>query len=643
MKTSFFKIILPMLLLFSGYSNVYAKLSVAEIFSNHMVLQRNKNIKIWGEAKPNEEILISFANQKTKAKANKFGKWIAVFAPEKAGGPYILSVKNHNERITISDVLVGEVWICSGQSNMDFRLDKVNNADYEIKNANFPLIRTFVVDKQISFLPQKNLKGAWKLCLPENASAFSAVAYFFAKELYSKLNIPIGIINSSWGGTDIEPWMSVDAIQKVPAFRDKANKMKSPDFENFVRQNESNKNKFEAASSNDIGITEKWYEPNHKISDWAKLPVPGIWSTPELSPFNGVVWFSYEFNLPEDSKGKEAILNLGPIDDDDITWVNGYKVGTTRGYYINRRYSVPAGILQDKNRITIKISDYRGNGGMYASDEKEIRLEIGDKQYPLAGEWSYKISVSSEDYHYVENGPNDYPSLLFNAMIHPLIGFSIQGVIWYQGENNAERAKQYEDLFPEMINDWRLKWEDEFPFYWVQLPNFSQVNGEPEESGWANLRWAQTKTLILPKTGQAVTIDIGEANDIHPRNKQDVGKRLSLIALHNDYGYTDLVYSGPVLKTIQQKDSILILSFDQIANGLYAKDKYEYLKGFAVAGADGKYYWAKAKIMNDKVYVYSKFVQKPLSVRYAWAYNPDDANLYNSAALPASPFEAEVK
>ena len=334
-------------------------------------------------------------------------------------------------------------------------------------------------------------------------------------------------------------------------------------------------------------------------------------------------------------------LSLGTIDDDDITWVNGHEVGRTVGYDLKRLYKIPAEVLKEQNTITIKISDYRGGGGLYGPKD-EVYLKVNNRIFPLCDNWKYKVAVSSAQYDYVEYGPNAFPSLLFNAMIHPLVGLGMKGVIWYQGENNAARANEYIDLFPALITDWRSRWNNEFPFYWVQLANFMSPAKQSSESHWANLRDTQSKTLALPHTGQAVIIDIGEENDIHPRNKQDVGKRLALHALHNDYGYNSIVCTGPIFQSVKRIGDALEVTFNACDEQLVARNKYGYLSGFAIAGADGKYQWAQAKIENNKVIVWNKEIQQPISVRYAWGDNPDDANLYNAAGLPASPFEGHI-
>ena len=621
-----------------------AELSMPHIFADHMVLQRNEAINLWGSASPKEKVTVELNGQKTSVRADASGKWYATLRPMEAGGPYTLIVKGKKERLAFDDVLLGEVWICSGQSNMEFRLHAAMNAEKEIADAeNYSFLRPFNVKQEMSHRPLSDLQGEWRVCDSGSAGDFSAVGYFFARELYRKLGVPIGFINTSWGGTDIESWMSMDAIDKFPKYKRLQDRMRSSQFEEYVRRSDENRAKFVESMKAEPGISEKWYLPSYSKDDWKEVSVPGLWSEEGLVSLDGVVWQTCRFTLSENYIGKEAVLSLHVIDDDDITWINGQKIGETVGYDVRRLYSVPAGVLKESNEITLKISDYRGGGGLYGP-ANEIYLKVGDKTIPLSGKWKYKVSASNSDFDFVEYGPNAYPSLLYNAMVNPLVGLSMRGVIWYQGENNTNRAKEYYDLFPAMINDWRKKWGKDFPFYWVQLANYMDAVEVPSESLWAQVREAQTQTLSLPHTGQAVIIDIGEAKDIHPKNKQEVGRRLALHALHNDYGFSDVVCESPMPKTVRRVQDKIVVQFDNVADGLIVKNKYGYLMSFAVAGTDGVYKWVQAKVAGkDRVVLSCPDVIDPVSVRYAWGDNPDDANLYNSVGLPATPFEIKIE
>ncbi len=618
--------------------------SMPHIFGDHMVLQRDAEIRLWGDAVPKEKITVELNGRKKSARADASGKWCIVLPAMEAGGPYTLTVKGKDEVITFTDVLLGEVWICSGQSNMEFRLQTARDAASEIADAdNYPGVRSFNVRQVMSHFPLDDVEGEWQVCSAQSAGDFSAVGYFFARELHRRLGIPVGFVNTSWGGTDIECWMSMEAIDRFPKYKRLQERMRSPHFEEYVRRSDENRARFIESMQAEPGIPEQWYSPSYPKTGWKEIAVPGLWSNDELVSLDGVVWQTRTFSLPAECVGKEAVLSLHVIDDDDITWINGHKVGETVGYDVRRLYSVPAGVLKAQNEITIKISDYRGGGGLYGP-AGEIYLKVGDKTIPLAGPWRYRVSAANTDFDFVEFGPNAYPSMLYNAMVNPLVGLGIRGVIWYQGENNTNRAAEYFDLFPAMINDWRAKWGCEFPFYWVQLANYMEPVAEPGESLWAQVRAAQTQTLALPHTGQAVIIDIGEADDIHPKNKQDVGLRLALHALCKDYGQTGLSCESPMVKSARRVEDKVIMQFDHVVDGLVVKDKYGYLMSFAVAGSDGVYHWVQAKVVGkDRVVLSCHDIENPVSVRYAWGDNPDDANLYNSAGLPATPFEIKIE
>ncbi len=345
-------------------------------------------------------------------------------------------------------------------------------------------------------------------------------------------------------------------------------------------------------------------------------------------------------NLPAEIEEREATLSLGMIDDNDRTWVNGRLVGETDGHNVRRTYTVPAGTLREgRNSIVVRILDTGGDGGIYGHPD-DFFLSTESSAFPLVGEWRYKESATNRMFDFASISPNLYPSLLYNGMIHPIIRYRIKGAVWYQGENNTPAAYDYRTLFPNMICDWRDKWGYEFPFYWVQLANFMAKHDTPVNSQWAELREAQSLTLSVPRTGQAVITDIGEADDIHPANKQDVGIRLALHALHHDYGKTEVVYNGPVFRSVEFDGNLAVVTFDNADDGLVVRSRYGYVEGFAIAGADGVFHWAKAYEKDGKIVVYSDRVAQPVHVRYSWTDNPD-VNLYNSAGLPAAPFRTD--
>lgn len=625
----------------SALLNIQAEVRVSPLFSDNMVVQQNQPVKVWGTADKHEKIAGYFCGQKKEVKADRQGKWMLAFDPMNYGGPYVMEIEGKKNRIEIKNILVGEVWLCSGQSNMEWTMEKVNNAEYELSHADYPMIRTFNVARTIYTTPQEIIDGSWTVCSPATVSTFSAVAYFFARKLHTELNIPVGIINSSWGGTDIETWISESAIKRLPEhymLPYKNVKIGRTEKE-WAKMNQAKIDFYEALKV-DRGMDERWYDRNTDISDWKSMNVPQLWEN-VLGDLDGIMWYRYDLLLAKDDAGKKAVMNFGVIDDDDMTWVNGVYMGMTQGYTTNRRYEIPEGVLTEGiNTIVVKVLDTHGGGGFYGTPE-EMYLEVNNrKKYYLSGEWQYKMSVSSENYDFIELVPNVYPAMLYNSMINPLTRLPIKGAIWYQGENNAPRAYDYKTLFPALIKDWRSRWGYDFPFYWVQLANYMAKDDTPQESDWAELRQAQSLALELPRTGQAVITDIGDANDIHPRNKQDVGLRLALIALNREYGRDSLICSGPTFSGMEIVGNRAVISFDHAENGLCVKGKYKYIEGFAIAGADKQFKWAQAYAEGNKVIVFSDEVENPVAVRYAWANNPD-VNLFNVEGLPVVPFKTD--
>jgi sialate O-acetylesterase len=452
-----------------------AEVRLPKILGSHMVLQRNQEIKIWGWADKGEKIVVEFNNIEKETRADSQGDWILTFPAMKAGGPHDMYIQGKN-LIEVENILIGDVWVCSGQSNMRWSIEELPTVESDTAEARYSGIRLFRVPQVASKQPEHDIpSGEWQECTPENILPFSAVGYFFGREIHSQLRVPIGLLSSNRGGTNVETWTSAEAIARVEGF-----------------------------------------------SEW--------------------------------------VDNIASLD----------------------------------------------------TTSEELK-------------------------------PNSAPALLFNGMIHPILNFNVNGVIWYQGERNANagRSYQYRELFPLMINDWRKRWEQpDLPFLFVQLANFREPPEYPEESSWAELREAQLMALKLPQTGMAVTIDIGEEGTIHPKNKLDVGKRLALAALKIAYD-KDIVYSGPIYKEMQIEGRDAILSFDHIGSGLMVRDKYGYVKGMAIAGPDKVFHWAKASVNDNKVIVHNDKVDKPIAVRYGWAQNPDDVNLYNQEGLPASPFRTD--
>jgi sialate O-acetylesterase len=617
------------------------------IFTDNMVLQRNSKIPVWGTADPGTNLVITLADANENVTADANGRWEVKMPSMEAGGPYVLIVQG-KEKIEFKNVMIGEVWICSGQSNMAMSVADIGTAydnKAEIASAIYPNIRLFTVDPMTAASPQSNLKGSgWKQCIPENVKSFSAVAYFYGMNLYKKLNVPIGLINTSYGGTDIEAWTSGKSLSSISAFTDILNSVKkySENDQQFLKEYNTKREDWKSSSMNTDAVYNSgiYKNINADISDWKEIKVPGLWSTPDLTEFNGSVWYRTIIDVPEKLAGQELTLNIGPVDDIDVTWFNGEKIGSQELWDKPRHYTIPASAVKaGKNLLVIRCIDTGGPGGIWGEANQFYISSKDGSKIQLPATWLYKKTIPINEFPSKPlsfEDPN-CPTVLFNAMVAPLIPYSIRGVIWYQGENNTYRALQYRTLFPLMINDWRTAWnKGDFPFYYVQLANYMSTSPVPAEDTWAELREAQLFTLSVDNTGMASAIDIGDSSDIHPKNKREVGRRLSLIALAKTYDQ-NIEYSGPVMKTFNREASQLRIFFDH-SEGLRTNGGK--LTGFAIAGSDKKFYWAEARIEGSSVIIWNDNVDKPVAVRYGWASNPE-CNLYNEAGLPASPFRSD--
>ena len=634
--------------------NINAKVKLPAIFSNNMVLQQQSAVPFWGDGTPGKKVKITSSwNKKTiETTANSNGKWKTTVPTPAYGGPFSIEISD-GTKLTLENVMIGEVWLCSGQSNMEMPLagwGKVQNYEKEIAAANYPNIRLLQVIKETSTSPLKDLHvamGGWVSCSPQTVAEFSSVAYFFGKNLFENTKIPIGLINTSWGGTIAEAWTSGGSLKTLPDFT-------SPvlDMEKVISGIIDPKKKYDqelAAWQSQVEKADKgylngkalWGNESLDMSDWKSMPIPGFWEESVLKGFDGVVWLRKTVDIPAQWQNAKLTLSLDAIDDNDITYFNGVEVGRTEGWNVPRNYSIPATLVKTgKAVILVRASDTGGNGGLYGNPAK-LNLSLNaNKSISLAGEWQYKIGSNLSDLPPAPKNWNDpnRPTVLYNAMINPIVPFTIKGAIWYQGESNADKAYQYRELFPLMIKDWRKQWNLNFPFYFVQLANFTATSEQPEESNWAELREAQLQTLHLENTGMAVAIDIGEAKDIHPKNKQEVGRRLSLMARANDYG-EKIAFSGPIYDSYVVEGATIRIKFKQADGGLKTPTA-GLLKGFAIAGLDHHFHWAEARIDGNDVIVSSKDLLNPVAVRYAWATNPV-CNLYNEANLPASPFRTD--
>ena len=599
---------------------------------------------MWGWASAGEKITIRFNNKTYKTTTAKDGKWQVMMAPVKAGGPYTMHLEGKNN-LRLNNILIGDVWFCSGQSNMVHQMILHRDRyEKEIAAANYPEIRHFAIATATDLQEPRDdfASGSWKSANPQNVLQFSAVAYFFAKTIYDKYHVPIGLINASVGGTPIEAWTSEEGLKTFSPIASIIEKNKDTAYVNNLDRRAAASRPNTIPRNQDKGLSGplRWFDTSYAPKNWRNIHIPGYWEDQGIKELDGVVWYRREISVPASMTGKPARVALGRIVDADQLYINGKLVGSTSYMYPQRRYAVPDDLLKaGKNIFVIRVTNQSGKGGFVP--DKPYYLSSGEDQLDLKGDWQYKVG---EVYvlQTVTGGAGivaqNQPTALYNAMVAPVTNYSIKGILWYQGESNVDNAAQYAQLMPALINDWRTKWQDpDLPFLYVQLPNFQEVQYQPAESAWAVLREAQLKTLSVPNTGMAVAIDLGEWNDIHPDNKKDVGVRLALNALKIAYGEKQLVHSGPIYESSKVEGNKIILSFSNTGSGLIAIDE-EPLNWFAIAGEDKKFVWANAVIEGDKVIVSSEAIINPRFVRYAWADNPDGANLYNKEGLPASPF-----
>jgi sialate O-acetylesterase len=631
------------LFLLIGSFPVFGQVRLPRLVSDGMVLQRNTDVRLWGWAKPGEEVTIRFLGKTYSTATKADGDWSVMLSPMKAGGPYSMEIDASNH-VVLNNILIGDVWVCSGQSNMQLPMARVAwKYPDVIAHSDNPYIRQLLVPNKYDFgAAADDIQWTqWTPANPWTVLQFSAAGYFFARALYQKYHVPIGLINASVGGTPIEAWMSKDALKDFPDILARGDKFSDSAFrDSITKRIDSVYGTWgDAVWQHDEGLNgnKPWYDPDYDDSGWQTMKLPAYWADEGLKNTNGVVWFRREFNVPASLAGKPAMLIMGRIVDADYDYVNGVFVGSISYQYPPRRYEVAPGILKaGENTVVVRVINSDGLGGFIR--DKQYAVIIGKHTINLAGNWKYKVGTSAQPMPF--GGPTIIyqPFGCFNAMIAPLLNYTIKGVVWYQGESNASRPEGYAKKFEAMITDWRAKWhEGNFPFIYVQLPNYGRPFDHPTESGMAGLREAQLKTLALPNTGMAVTIDIGEWNDIHPLDKGDVGKRLALAAEHVAYGDNKVVYSGPIYKSMEIEGNRVIISFEHIGKGLVAKGGP--LKTFEIFGADGRFTWAKAVIKGNKVIAWSDSISHPIGVRYAWADTPQGANLYNKEGLPASPFE----
>lgn len=616
------------------------------IVSDGMILQRDAPLKIWGWASPGEKVTVQFNQKKYTAKTGNDGKWrVKLPAMPADGASHTLTVKGKNT-LTVNDVLLGDVWFCSGQSNMVHQMD-LHDVTYarDIAEANFPHIRQFWVPNTTNLVaPAEDLpSGKWVPAIGDQVRPFSAVAYFFARALYEKYRVPTGIINASWGGTPIEAWISEEGLKSFDDIQSVLLKNKDTAYVNQTNRLAAEANR--PRPSQDLGLLSapRWFEATYRPKGWKPINIPGYWEDQGIRNLDGVVWYRKEIDVPASMTGKEAGVWLGRIVDADELYINGHRAGGFTYMYPQRRYKLAQDVLKaGKNTIVVRVTNYGGKGGFVP--DKPYCLFAGNDTLDLKGTWYYKVG---EVFEPVE-GPrvqaiavHYQPAALYNAMVHPLVDYAIKGVLWYQGESNTARPEQYDTLLPALISDWRKRWENPaLPIIFAQLPGFMEYNYLPVESNWARQREATLKTLkSVPYTAMTVNIDLGEWNDVHPDNKKEVGDRMALAARKLAYG-EDLVYSGPIFRSARTEGNRILLSFDHTGSGLITSDG-EAPAEWAIAGADKKFRWAKARIEGDRVVVWHEDIPEPKYVRYAWADNPVNPNLYNREGLPASPFRTD--
>ncbi|MFA5328057.1 MAG: sialate O-acetylesterase [Prolixibacteraceae bacterium] len=631
-------IFLMSFLILNGFSQV----RLPKLVSDGMVLQRDIPAKIWGWANAGELVKVSFNKQSIETVTGTDGKWQIMLPVQKAGGPFEMEISASNQ-IRLKDILFGDVWLCSGQSNMELPMRRVAVLyGKEIETCTNSNIRLFQVPVRWNYnFPQQDIQaGKWEEATPETILKFTAVGYFFAHDLYEKYKVPIGIIQCAAGGSSAESWISEESLKAFPEQYQMAKQLSDSAYIKNLISSEQKALSFwfGELGKNDLGRKDiPWFDPSINDSSWSTVQIPASFDEAGMDVKSGVVWFRKEFDLPEDCAGKKALLELGRIVDSDSVFVNGKFVGNTTYQYPPRRYDIPSDILKTgKNNITVRVVSQSFSGGFIK--DKPYQLDVNGQTFDIKGTWKYNIGAKSGPSPTSTFFPGK-PLGLFNAMFYPTINYALKGMVWYQGESNAGRADEYKSALSTLIGEWRKLWgQGNLPFLFVQLPDFMEPRKEPSEGEWATLRNQQLKTLSVPNTAMAVTIGLGEWNDIHPLRKKEVGQRLALAAEKLAYGDENVVFSGPLYKSMKIKGNKISLTFTNCGSGLVSADGNA-LKQFAIAGSDGKYIWAQAKIDGDQVIVWNDLLSNPVSVRYAWADNPEGANLSNKEGLPASPFQ----
>lgn len=615
---------------------------VSPMFGDNMVLQRGKPNTFWGWAAPSERIRVQIGDKEAIGTATPDGRWELKLQPPTGSGPYTLRIAG-TQTVEFTNVLVGDVWLCGGQSNMQFPLQSAHDGQAEVQQADHPEIRFFIVKSQPAYSRANVVQGSWKVCSPKNVTqdgGLSAVAYYFARKLQSETNVPIGLVQDCLGGTPAEAWTSPEALRQLKDFDEGLNEVErlraqgGPQYGNYIMH---------WYDEFDVGQKgQNWAATDLDDSDWKAVTIPGGFGELGVPDTPSVCYFRKNITLPDPLPTGPAVIHLGVIEKMDTTYVNGHWVGASAWVENPRAYTIGTGILKPgKNVVTVRVFKLKPDGG-FQSKPDQLSLALGDKSViPLAGEWKGKLSVDARPPHPLPLGFENWPvmpGVLYEGMLAPVSPLALTGAIWYQGEANAFRAFQYRTLLPAMIADWRkLFGQGDFPFYIVSLPTFGQRRDTPGDDAWAELREAQARTAHnVSNCGLAVTIDTGDANDIHPKDKKPVGERLALCALVGQYG-RHVTANGPSFESMETLPGALKLHFKNTDGGLVAKGKPG---EFAVAGDDHRWFGADARIEDNTVLVSSSKVATPKAVRYAWQSNPF-ATLFNGAGLPAVPFRTD--
>lgn len=629
---------------------VQAKVTLPSFFTNNMVIQQNSTLTLPGKAKAGKKVTVkaSWNDNKFTTKATVDGSFRIEIPTPAAGGPYTITISD-GETLTLKNVLAGEVWFCSGQSNMEMPVagwGKVMNYEQEVAEAKYSSIRLLQVKKTIAFTPAEDVEinmGGWQECSSATVPEFSAVAYFYARELWKELNVPIGVIDCTWGGTPAEAWTSFGTLKQVIGFQDETSKIEKLNFDKaslVATYQQDMKEWQELFVAKDAGLnkgTPLWTSSLQTDKAWKTMELPGYWEGRGLDGVDGIVWFQREIEIPTNWEGKDISLSLGMIDDEDITYYNGKEIAKGYGYATPRRYTIPAELVKaGKGTITVRVADFGGEGGIHG-EKKDLFAEVNGQKISLNGVWNYRVGMTMRELPPAPVSPesSSYPSVLYNAMVHPFTIFPIKGVIWYQGEANVGRDKQYVPLFQSLIADWRKQWNTDFPFYFVQLANFLKPQEVQPDSQWAALREAQAEALHVDNTGMVVAIDLGVSYDIHPKNKQEVAKRFATLALANTYHQGE--YIMPACQSYSISGKKLTLTFN---TEIQAQEKI--IKGFILAGPDGVFYPATATLTGKtSIVLESPDVAIPIAARYNWADCPD-GNLYSTNSnLPVPPFRTD--